>query len=247
MSSFGRLSLSSNDTKSTKSAHLKSIYAMDKDAILKAVLLEDSSTNKLLRYYSLDSILYPSTAVRNQPFLDISDADVREGIMYLRSLLGIQIISNSLSICDTKFDIITMFAKANKRKRISYDFSWIKSNSNAEKIFSKISSVLPKTLSNVSIDTALNYMTIKILRFYDYLYNLEEAGRDFKYDDFHFSSFQLPLKFAYQFEKNEKCLEVICSIISLTFDDSISFGQYMNLLQEKLSLYQGRSDGVSNE
>jgi len=243
MHSLGRLSF----TKATESSYLKSIYSLDKQAAIKAVLLEKSSTNKLLRYYSLDSILYPSAAVRNQPFLDISDEDVRAGILYLKSLLGNQILSNALSMCDTKFDVITMFAKANKGKRMSYDFSWIKGNPNVEKIFSKISSKLPKVLSNVSIETALNFMTIKILRFYDYLYMLENAGHDFKYDDFELSAFSFPEKSIYQLQKDEKCLETICSIISLTFDKSISFGQYMMALQEKLSLYQGRSDGVPNE
>lgn len=246
MSSFGRLSF----TKSTESSYLKSIYSLDKQAVVKAVLLEESSTNKLLRYYSLESVLSPGTAVRNQPFLDISDEDVRAGIMYLRSLLDVQfyeILSKSLTFCNTKFDIITMFAKANKGKRISYDFAWTKDNSNAEKIFSKISCNLPKALSNVSIETALNFMTSRIVRFYDYIYTLKKENQDFKYDDFDLSTFQLSKKSIYQFQKDEKCLETICSIISLTFDSTVSFGQYMMALQEKLSLYQARSDGVSNE
>lgn len=237
-------------TKAAESIHLKSLYSLDKQAAIKAVLLEDSNTNKLLRYYSLDSILSPSVAVRNQPFLDISDADIRAGILYLRSLLDVQYyetLSKSLTFCNTKFDIITMFAKANKGKRMSYDFSWIKGNPKAEKIFSEISDKLPKALSNVSIETALNFMTIKILRFYDYLYTLKKENQNFKYDDFDLSAFPLSKKSIYQLQKDEKCLETICSIIALTFDKSISFGQYMMALQEKLSLYQVRSDGVSNE
>lgn len=254
MNSFGKLSFSTTVATKEKnditSSYLNDILSMEKESIIKSVLFEDSSTNKLLRYYSLDSILSLNKAVDNQPFLDISDDDVKTGFWHLRKLFDVphkELVPKAISFCNSKFDVITMFAKANKRKRMSYDFSWLKDNAKAqllaENLLSKVHDKLPSSMSNLSTETTLNFITLKILRFYDYLYLLKAADNHFQYDDFDFSLFQLPKKSPYHFEKNEKSLENVCSIIALTFDDTISFQNYMLALTEKLV----KGDGVSNE
>lgn len=246
MNSFGKMSFTSNNTKAdTTSNHLKDIYSLDKDSVIRAVLFEESSTNKLLRYFSLHSILSLDNALANQPFLDVSDDDIKEVFWHLRSLFDVshnEVLPKALTFCVTKFDVITMFAKANKRKRMSYDFSWLKGNPKEKVLAKKVHDILPESMSNTSIETALNFTTLRILRFYDYLYSLKKSNRNFQFDDFDFSSFQLLEKSAYHFEKNEKCLENLCSIISLTFDNNISFKSYMLALNEVLSK-SGGSNG----
>ena len=246
MNSFGKMSFTSNNTKAdTTSNHLKEIYSLDKDSVIKAVLFEESGTNKILRYFSLHSILSLNNALANQPFLDVSDDDIREVFWHLRSLFDVSyndVLSKAFTFCSTKYDVITMFAKANKRKRMSYDFLWLKDNPKEKLLAEKVHDILPEAMSNISIETALNFTILRILRFYDYLYSLKKSNINFQFDDFDFSTFPLLEKSAYHFEKNEECLENLCSILSPTFDKNISFKNYMLALNEMLS----KNGGVPN-
>ena len=238
--------------------YLKDITQIGKESLLLSVLFSDHHTNKIINYLSLDSILFIKNISNQQPFLDVSNETLIQSVQYLFEILNTYAnnatknLALVLTFCNSNIDVFTMLSKANKIKRLPYDFSWVNDSCEYTYIFKELkehdnskdnSKFLQDNLSRFDFDKdkeiILRYIFTRILRFYNYLYKFKNNYIGFEYEDFKLDKFKLPQKSYYSLQMgNKNVQELICSIISLTFNTKLSFYEYMVKLTEKIQCLQ---------